>query len=185
MDAVEAHRIRSYRPPPPPYTLGAVTSGPRAEPFSAPASYGVDNNPGELLPWPEVEGWLERARSYWVTTVRGDGRPHAMPVWGAWIDGAVWFSTHPDSVKGRNIARDPRIIVHLESGDDAAILEGTAERPGPDDPLARFVDVYEDKYGYRIEVGERSMGIFLLRPRLAFAWRERDYPRSATRWAFD
>src|SRR5919202_1909913 len=98
-------------------------------------------------------------------SVEADGRPHAMPVWGVWLDCAVWFSTHPGSVKGRNIARDPRIVAHLESGDDVAILEGRAEHPAAADKLDRFVDADDSKYGIRIDVGDRAMGIFVLRPR--------------------
>jgi PPOX class probable F420-dependent enzyme len=160
---------------------------PRPERFSAPSSYGVGGGgeePGASLPWAEVERWLVGSRSYWLATVRDDGRPHAMPVWGVWLDGAVWFSTHPGSVKGRNLDRDPRAVVHLESGDEVAILEGVAARPDSF-ALDRFVDAYEDKYGHRIEPGERAMGIYRLPPGTVLAWREADYPRSATRWVFE
>jgi hypothetical protein len=40
------------------------------------------------------------------------------------------------------------------------------------------------KYGYRIDPDSEGMGIYRLRPRAAVAWRESDYPRSATRWVF-
>ena len=43
----------------------------------------------------------------WVCSTRPDGRPHAMPVWALWIDGALWFSTDPSSYKARNLARSP------------------------------------------------------------------------------
>jgi PPOX class probable F420-dependent enzyme len=164
-----------------------VSPSPRPEHLGAPASYGIGRQgeaPGELLPWADVERQLSSARNYWVTSVRADGRPHAIPVWGVWLDGAVWFSTDPDSVKGRNIARDPRIVVHLESGDDVAILEGTAESPRREG-LERFVAAYDAKYGIEVEPSDPPVGIYLLRPRTALAWRESDYPRSATRWVFD
>ena len=157
---------------------------PRPEPFGAPASYGIGGEePGELLPWKDVERWIAESRNYWVATTRVDGRPHAMPVWGVWLDGAVWFSTHPESLKGRNIRRDPRVVIHLESGDDVAILEGEVE---PHDPgsLAAFIDDYERKYGYRIETGDRTMGIHRLAPNVVLAWREADFPSTATRWVF-
>jgi PPOX class probable F420-dependent enzyme len=162
-----------------------VTTAPRPEPFGAPPSYGTGKEePGTLLPWHEVERWIAKSRNYWVSTTRADGRPHAMPVWGVWLERALWFSTHPESVKGRNIARDPRIVLHLESGDDVAILEGAAE---PHDPAAleAFIDAYERKYGYRIETGDRTMGIHRLPPSSVVAWREADFPGSATRWVFD
>ena len=159
-----------------------MSAEPRPERFSAPAGYGIGDTPGELLPWAEVERWLESARNYWVATVRADGRPHAMPVWGVWLDDAVWFSTDPRSLKGGNIARDPRIVLHLESGDEVAILEGTAEPVT--DALDAFIHAYDGKYGFRIDPGDEGMGIYRLRPRTTVAWRERDYPRSATRWRF-
>ena len=72
-----------------------------------PASYGIGRGgsaPGERLPWEHVAGWLESARNYWVCTTRPDGRPHAKPVWGLWLEGRVMFSTDPNSVTARNIA---------------------------------------------------------------------------------
>ena len=62
-------------------------------------------------------------------TTRADGRPHAKPVWGIWMDGAAIFSTSARSLSARNIARDAEAVIHLESGDRVAILEGRVERP--------------------------------------------------------
>ena len=143
-----------------------------------PRGYGVptDGSGGELLPWSWAEEQLTQARNYWVCTTRADGRPHATPVWGVWLEGAVWFGTNPSSTKGRNIARDPRIVVHLESGDDVVILEGAVELP---ETLPEGVAAaYEEKYGHRVE------RLFALRPRVAHTWTERDFARNATRWVF-
>jgi PPOX class probable F420-dependent enzyme len=152
-----------------------------------PAVYGVptDGSGAERLPWSWAVEQLTTARNYWICTTRADGRPHAMPVWGVWLDDAVWFSTHPASTKGRNIARDPRIVVHLESGDDTVVLEGEVRHPTDRDVLERFVDAYEQKYGHRIELGKREPSIFVLYPRIAHTWTEKDFPRTATRWVFD
>ena len=44
-----------------------------------------------------------------LATVRADGRPHLAPVWYAVDeDGTVLFNTGETTVKGRNLARDPR-----------------------------------------------------------------------------
>ena len=128
-----------------------------------PRLYGVptDASGAELLPWSWAVEQLTSARNY-----------------------AVWFSTAPSSVKGRNLARDPRIVIHLESGDDTVILEGEAERPNDDDALERFVDLYEEKYGYRIESPRAEHIVFVLEPRIAQTWTEPDFPRNATRWVF-
>jgi nitroimidazol reductase NimA-like FMN-containing flavoprotein (pyridoxamine 5'-phosphate oxidase superfamily) len=76
------------------------------------------------LPWGWAEERLASSRNYWIATARAGGSPHAMPVWGVWIDDAVVFGTSARSRKGRNLTRDPRVVVHLESGDEVVVLEG-------------------------------------------------------------
>jgi PPOX class probable F420-dependent enzyme len=151
-----------------------------------PAAYGVptDGSGAELLPWSWAVEQLEAARNYWVVTTRKDGRPHAAPVWGLWLDDAVWFSTSPQSQKGLNIARDPRVVIHLESGDDTVIVEGEVEVPTDRAELERFVGAYEKKYACRPELSDENQGIFVLRPQVAQTWRESDFPQTATRWVF-
>jgi general stress protein 26 len=93
-----------------------------------PGGYGIAKGPKGLLAWKDVEQQLAKAKNYWVATTRPDGRPHAMPVWGLWLDGVFYFSSDGSSRKARNIAASGRAVVHLESGDDAVIIEGEAER---------------------------------------------------------
>ncbi|MGH2996297.1 MAG: pyridoxamine 5'-phosphate oxidase family protein [Gaiellaceae bacterium] len=133
-----------------------------------------------MLPWNWAAERLAAGRNYWVATTRPDGRPHAMPVWGVWLDDSVYFGTSPSSRKGMNLARDPRVVVHLESGDDVVILEGEVEDTGIDE---RVADAYESKYDWRPEPADS--GWYRLRPSVAYAWLERDYPRTATRFTFE
>lgn len=104
-----------------------------------------------------------------------------MPVWGLWLDDAVVFSTHPRSRKGRNLARDPRVAIHLESGDEVVIVEGRAEPLRLDD---RIADTYGEKYGYRPDPDVRTEGWFRVSPKIAYAWLESEYPKTATRFLF-
>lgn len=142
------------------------------------AGYGVPSEPEGMLPWSWAEEQLEASRNYWIVTVRADGSPHSAPVWGVWVDDAVVFSTSPESRKGRNLARDRRVLVNLESGDDVVIVEGEVETIALDDAIA---DLYEAKYDYRPS-GDGDW--FAVRPRVAYAWRERDFPQSVTRFSF-
>lgn len=158
------------------------TSEPAGRRPSFPPGYGIPVDEKGVLAWSWAEERLEAARNYWIVTACPDGRPHAMPVWGLWIEGAVVFSTSPESRKGRNLARDPRVVVHLESGDKVVVLEGEVERTSLDDALA---DAYEAKYAYRPEPGRPEGLWYRLRPRVAYAWLEQDYPRTATRFEFD
>jgi PPOX class probable F420-dependent enzyme len=155
---------------------------PRAHRPRFPEGYGISADPDGLLPWSWATERLAGSRNYWIGTTRPDGSPHAAPVWGLWDDDRLVFSTSLRSRKGRNLSRDPRLVAHVESGDEVVILEGEVETVSLDERLA---DAYEAKYSYRPAVGGGgSDGWFGLSPRLAHAWLEREYPRTATRYDF-
>jgi|ERR1700722_37602 PPOX class probable F420-dependent enzyme len=48
-----------------------------------------------------------------ATTMR-DGSPHVMPVWFVLEGDALVFNTHADTVKGRNLTRDPRASILVD-----------------------------------------------------------------------
>jgi len=113
------------------------------------AGYGLlpESEGKGLLPWSWATERLERARSYWLATAaRPDGHPHVIPVWGVWMEDAIYFGTDPASVKGRNLTANPAIAVHLESGDEAVVLEGVAEAVTDRSLLARLYQRYGAKY---------------------------------------
>jgi Pyridoxamine 5'-phosphate oxidase len=141
-------------------------------------NYGISTDEEGMLDWDWAEERLVASRNYWIVTAGPDGEPHAAPVWGVWADGAVWFGTNPRSRKGRNLASDPRVVIHLESGDEVVILHGEIEISELEESVA---DAYEAKYDHRPQVPR----MFRLRPRRALAWLEADYPRTATRFDFD
>jgi hypothetical protein len=135
-----------------------------------------------MVSWEWAVRRLEAARKYWLATTKADGSPHAMPVWGLWIDGVVLFSTSPDSIKARNFGRDPRAVMHVADGEDIVILEGEVDDGALDDVTA---DLYAAKYDYRPEPpGSASEGWYRFRTRCALAWGQ-DFPRSVTRFSFD
>ncbi|HAD06207.1 MAG TPA: pyridoxamine 5'-phosphate oxidase [Anaerolineaceae bacterium] len=152
-----------------------------------PESYGLSKNTTDRLNWEWVQNRLITSRNYWVATTRANGRPHVVPVWGIWKDECFYFGTDIQSVKGRNLIRNPYLIVHLESGDEAVILECRAERV--DDPvvLKGVLSTYAEKYGVFSDENELSSEtiFFAAKPYKAFAWRESDFPASATRWRID
>ena len=154
----------------------------RRPPFKG---YGVPSTEKGMLPWEWAVERLEQARNYWVSTTRPDGRPHAMPVWGIWLDGAFFFGSGRDSAKSRNLAANPAIVVHLESGDETVILEGLAE-PLVDGELdRRVVAAYGPKYGFTPDSSGEADPWFVVRPKRAYVWTERDYTSSATQFDFD
>jgi len=134
-----------------------------------------------LFPWAQVQEKMEAARNYWLATVRPDDRPHAAPVWGIWVEDAFYFSTGKTSRKARNLMENPAIVVHLESGDDVIIIEGQVEVVADAARLTQLDAIYQSKYGVSL-VGTGEHPVFAVRPRTAYAWLEKDFPGSATRW---
>ncbi len=151
-----------------------------------PKGYGLSRprKPGDFLSWDWAEERLSQCRIYWVATTRPDGRPHAMPVWGVWIDGALYFGTDRGSRKARNLAANPAMTVHTETGDDAVILEGTARKIARGPETKAIDGAYLAKYEMKLTEAPGDLVIFGLRPRVVLAWRERDFNKCATRWTF-
>jgi hypothetical protein len=138
-----------------------------------------------LFDWQWVSKRMEQSRNYWVSTTRADGRPHATPVWGVWLEDVFYFGIGPNSVKGRNLAANPNIVVHLESGDEVVILEGVVHKESDRGMLSRLAVRYNSKYKQDI-LPEDGSGdpLYALRPATAMAWLETDFPGTATRWRF-
>jgi len=57
----------------------------------------------------------EGTRTGKLATTRSDGRPHVAPVWfDLDEDGTVVLTTGADSVKGKNLRRDPRVCLCVD-----------------------------------------------------------------------
>ena len=155
-----------------------------------PSGYGVPETEEGMLDWSWTVERLETALNYWFSTTRPDGRPHAMPGWAVWLDGALYFEGSPLTRRARNLAVNPAIVVHLESGDDVVILEGEAREVGkPGRVLAErlsagFTAKYAaTKYEYRPSPGQWDRGgLWTMRPRVVFGWSA--FPGNTTRWRF-
>jgi len=133
-------------------------------------------NPTAWLDWDEVEQRLSQARNYWLCTVRLDNRPHAVPKWGVWLQGRFYFDGSPQTRHARNLAHNPQVTLHLESGEQVVIVEGTGkavEKPEPE--LAQQIAAaYTQKYqqdGYAPQPDQWDEGgLFEVIPQVALAW---------------
>ncbi len=92
------------------------------------------------------------ARTGTLATVRADGRPHVAPVWyDIDDDGSVVFNTGAATVKGRNLARDPRAALCVDDERPPfsfVVLEGRVELS--DDPV--------ELRAWATRIGGRYMG---------------------------
>jgi Pyridoxamine 5'-phosphate oxidase len=147
-------------------------TGPEPGRLQTEESYGVPESEEGMLPWSYVEERMSGPRNYWAATVRPDGRPPAVPVSAVWLDGTFPFGVRRRTRKARNLAVNPHLVVHLESGDDVVILEGAAEEITDPSLLVRIDDAYEAKDGIR-----HGTSVWALRPRVAYAWN--DFPKTA------
>ena len=142
-----------------------------------PEGYINANATTEILPWSYVQERMTQARNYWIVTATPQGKPSATPVWGVWIDDTLYFDGSPQTRRGRNIAANPQVTVHLESGDQALMLEGEAHilLGAPEKSLAeRVAAAFREKYtkdGYAPETTQWDQGgLHVFKPHKVLAW---------------
>ena len=145
-------------------------------------SYGVPDDDDSLLSWSYVTRRLATDRTFWISTARPDGRPHARPAWGVWVDGTFYCGGGERTRWVRNLAVDPRLTVHTESGEEVVVLEGTAERIDAETADATLLDAVDDAYEAKYEI-RHGTPFFAVHPETVLAWR--DFPTDATKWTFD
>lgn len=162
---------------------------PKVDHPTFPEGYLEPNRDTTLLPWSYVEGRLHAARNYWVVTASAEAQPAVTPVWGVWMDGQLFFDGSPHTRRGRNIQQNPATAVHLESGDQAVILEGQTHilTGAPNRALAeRLSGQYTEKYGaagYSPAPEQWDEGgLFIFEPSKVLAWTE--FTKDPTRWQF-
>ena len=155
-----------------------------------PKDYGVPLGEDTLLQWTTVEAQLMKERIYWVCTVRPDGRPHAVPLWGAWYNERFYFDGSPETRHVRNLIANPAVSVHLESGEEVVIIEGQGKAVGKParDVAEGLYQIYKSKYmgypGYEPtpEMWDEG-GLYEIVPQRVLAWS--NFPSDATRWVFE
>ncbi|MDH3249884.1 MAG: pyridoxamine 5'-phosphate oxidase family protein [Acidimicrobiia bacterium] len=167
-------------------------TSPRIDRPEMPDGYGAPVGTSGTLEWGPVETRLRDSLHYWMTTVRPDGRPHVVPRWGVWLDARFWYDGSPTTVHARNVRTNPACTLHLESGTQAVILEGTS-RPADPPGLelgARLASEFGRKYGdhgYSPAAdsweGPDAGGLVTFTPDKALAWFE--FPKDVTRFRFD
>jgi nitroimidazol reductase NimA-like FMN-containing flavoprotein (pyridoxamine 5'-phosphate oxidase superfamily) len=154
--------------------------------------YGVEAPGWEPLPWEWAAERLAANRNFWVVTVSGSGRPHALPVWGVWDDRDLRFafSCAPGSRKARNLAENPRVVLTVDDTVECISIEGTAT-PVPrgdrqEQWIARYLAKYQPLSADLSADFVRENAVFEVAPDRAFGVveREDEFATRATRWVF-
>ena len=157
------------------------------------ADYGVDTPSWRALPWSWASERLVKNRNYWVVTVSGGGRPHALPVWGVWDEGEhrFAFSCSPNARKARNLSVNDHAVVMVDDTVECVSVEGTAGPLTDPDRREQWIERYVTKYQpMSADLNPDFLRAHLLVefvPSRAFAVieREDEFATRATRWIFD
>ncbi|GAA4089625.1 pyridoxamine 5'-phosphate oxidase family protein [Nonomuraea soli] len=94
--------------------------------FSEADAVPMSIDPATVKPWSEARACLETAPKGWLSTVRPDGRPHAMPVMLVWAGQAPCIATRPSSRKARNLAINGHCVMAVSGTELDLMVEGVA-----------------------------------------------------------
>jgi PPOX class probable F420-dependent enzyme len=72
----------------------------------------------------EAAAFLAEQRTVICATNGHDGWPHLMPLWYVVRGGTLWAWTYAKSQKTKNLERDPRVTLQVETGDSYEELRG-------------------------------------------------------------
>lgn len=157
-----------------------VIMKPTSELLPLPSAYGT---PRSTMQWDGVSARIAQSPRYWLSTVRVDGRPHAIPVDGLWFDDMLWFGGSDETVHHRNLLARPSVAVHLQDALSAVIIEGRATLHSPThDVASHLARLSADKYGYGSPAEAFLVPLWQVTPSQVLAWT--DFPRDATRFTF-
>jgi hypothetical protein len=166
----------------------------KAQPVASNAMLG-DASPAD---WARA---LERVQNapvtYWLATVRPDGRPHLMPLLAVWVDGGLFFCAGANTRKAKNLAHDSHCVVGVERSPLDLVVEGTAERVRDESTLQRVADAYAMTYDWHVTVrdgafddtegaptaGPPPYDVYELQPTTAFGFGTEE-SFDPTRWRF-
>ena len=106
----------------------------------------LDGSGAPTIPWARARERFEEdagiSPTHWLATVRPDGRPHVMPVWTVWVDGAFYFVAGVTSRQRKNLAQHAHCVIAVESSGLDLVVEGEATKVSDDTRLQRIARAY-------------------------------------------
>ena len=128
----------------------------------------------------QIQRALEKPVTAVLATINADGSPLATPMWFVHDERGIGMVSVDGLQKVRNLRRDARVSVVVETGADAGfqcvIVQGSVEFLDTDSDRAAFGALLVDKYGEDIE--KRWGGRAVPRDRVLF----RIHPRRVKLW---
>jgi general stress protein 26 len=153
------------------------------------------SEPGATAPpWTAVSRVLWASEMFWLSTVRGDGRPHVTPLPAIWADGRLFFCVGSREQKARNLDSNPSCVVAAGANEFRAgldvVIEGAAVRVTGRGQLQRLAAMWKSKLDWDFEVIDGGFNdpagrlglVFAVTPAKIFAFTKN--PFSQTRYLF-
>jgi len=153
------------------------------------------------LPWSRPRDLLAASATpeltFFLGTVRPDGRPHSAPFGALWFDGDLYIVSGPETRKSRNLAANPACTISVKLEGIDLVLEGEAHRVTDQPTLAQLARLYREQ-GWPAEVqgdaftapysapsaGPPPWYLYRFTFHTAFGVATAE-PNGATRWRFD
>jgi hypothetical protein len=151
----------------------------------------VPENLATPLNWLDVSMAMAPSRNYWLNTINADSSPHVSAVWGVASDDNFYFFTSRGSIKARNLGRDVRAALHLESAQDVVITYGYVQDLGDPTLLSEVMSALKWKYDQPgdadyLPVNDRSYDVlYRFIATRALLWRLDEFDTTQRRWSLD
>ncbi|HZO69475.1 MAG TPA: pyridoxamine 5'-phosphate oxidase family protein [Kribbellaceae bacterium] len=122
------------------------------------------------IPWSKVRDVLDAGISqgpgsggpsrhtFWLSTVRPDGRPHVMPLGVLRVDDDFYFTAGPGTRKAKNLEQDPRCSLSVAAEPFDLVFEGEAVRV-TDVPTVQRISEQFAGLGWETQVGADGPGL--------------------------
>ena len=152
------------------------------------------------IPWSRVLDQLENVsttKTYWLATVRPDGRPHVAGVGALWIGGKFYFTSGAGMRKSRNLAENPNCVLSVNLPTLDLVVEGVASQVTDQATLQQIAERYVAR-GWPASASEGAItapysapsagpspwNLYVIIPRVAFGVATAE-PYGAMRWRFE
>ena len=120
--------------------------------------------------WRAVEARLGRESTIWIATVRGDDRPHLVPVWYVWLQGKVYLATGTHTQKFINLYGNQSVALALPDPASVIIIEGEAHA-SHHQTVETLADYFYNKYEWDFRYDESAdWRLIEVTPRKILAW---------------
>jgi hypothetical protein len=106
--------------------------------------YGSDTLPWERAHTELAKGSTGPDTTHFLGTIGPDGRPHVAGVGAAWLDGNLYFTSHLNARKARNLAANPACTIAVKVAGLDLTLTGTAMRVTDTATLERIAAIYRE-----------------------------------------